>query len=215
METVACAVRKYLIENCDDPTIDLSHEFNSIATIAYWGKKQIRPHRDQLFDDNGNFRHAQNSQKQYSPTVILAVGDTRQLKFQLMRRHKDKVKGVTKTFELAHGTLFMLHPSDEATRVREWSGETKPSFWQHFSSGLHGTDGMTLGLVLRSVTHEKEVYKDTGMLVLSEDETSFDKNKYAANISQLEEYLMDELKMKEDHTKYKSLYERMKCRFVF
>lgn len=223
MEKVACVVRTFLIQNCHDPRIDLSHEFNSLIVISYWGNKKIRPHRDQLFDKSGNFRQNQNCQKQYSPTVILAVGDTRHLKFQLMRHNlrsdsttKDvRVKGRTKSFELAHGSIFVLHPSDEETFLREWSEETNPSFWQHFSSGLLGDDGMTLGLVLRSVTHDKEVYKDTGMLVLSEDDASSDKKKHAKNIRCLERYLKNDLKMKEDYTHYKSLYEEMKCRFVF
>ena len=126
-----------------------------------------------------------------------------------------KVKGGTKSFDFVHGSLFVLPPSDEETFVRAWSGETSPTFWQHSPSGLlKGNKGMTLGLVLRSSTHDREVYKDTGMLVLNEDETSFDKRKYAENIHGLEMYLANELKMKEDHINYKSLYEGMK-RFFF
>ena len=222
MEKVECTTQNYLIDNCNDPMIDLSHEFNSMVTISYWGKKLIPPHRDQRFDRSGNFLHAQNCQKQFSPTVILAVGDPRCLKFQLMRHSLPsdnvsrlvKVKGATKSFDFVHGTLFVLHPSDEETFVRTWSGENNPTFWQHSSSGLlKGNKGMTLGLVLRSSTHDREVYKDTGMLVLNEDETSFDKRKHTENIHDLEMYLANELKMKEDHMNYKSLYEGMKRKF--
>ena len=56
MEKVACVVRFFLMKNCHDLRIDLSHEFNSLIAISYWNNKQIRPHRDQLFDKSGNFR---------------------------------------------------------------------------------------------------------------------------------------------------------------
>ena len=43
MEKVACTIRNYLIDNCNDPMIDFSHEFNSMVIISYWGKKLIPP----------------------------------------------------------------------------------------------------------------------------------------------------------------------------
>ena len=70
---------------------------------------------------------------------------------------------------------------------------------------------MTLGLVFCSRTHDREVWKDTSMLVLSDDEKEEDAKKYANNISKLNQYLTNEEKKKVDMN-VKSLYECMKNR---
>ena len=72
---------------------------------------------------------------------------------------------------------------------------------------------MTLGLVFCSSTHDREVWKDTGMLVLSDDEKEQDAKKYAHNISKLNQYLANEEKKKVDMS-IKGLYECMRNRHI-
>ena len=81
MDIVGQAIRNYLISHCNDESMDLSHEFNCMVAIGYWGKKFIPAHRDQRYDRHGNFVTDQNCQKRYSPTCILAIGDTRRINY--------------------------------------------------------------------------------------------------------------------------------------
>ena len=96
MDIVGQAIQNYLILNCNDESLDLSHEFNSMVAIGYWEKEFISAYRDQRYDCHGNFVMDQNCQKRYRPTCILAIGDTCCIKFQLMRRSTpdDNVPGL-------------------------------------------------------------------------------------------------------------------------
>lgn len=221
MTTIAEIIRNYLIKNCQDRLqgVDLTNEFNSMVTIAYWDKKLLPAHRDQRYDCHGNFLADENSQKQSSPTCILAVGDTRELKLKLMR-HKSpednatkhvKISGATESFDLDHGTLFVLHPDDEKTIIREYFHQDHKTFWQHYSSGLlKDGSGLSLGLVFRTSVHYKLVYKDTGMMVLSKAQKKTDSKKHSKNTTKLNVYLNNHNEKEKDDLKIKSLYEGMK-----
>ena len=101
MEEVADRVRAKLAnDHKDDINMDITDRFN-IATAIIYSNGQIFPlHRDQRYDSIGQFIEDQNCQKRDSPVAILALGDTRILKFQLMRHQTREDKKTQKLVKM-------------------------------------------------------------------------------------------------------------------
>ena len=162
----------------EDETVNLRVHLNELEVISYFGKKHIRFHRDQRYNSKGEFMERQNSQRKQSLTCILAVGDSRSLLFQLMRRRTKEEKGkgfvklnnegASKEFKLSNGSLFFLHPDDEQDQQRLEFDKECLTFFQHGSKGVESDIGMSFGLVFRSCCHVKEVTKSTGQLIEAE-----------------------------------------------
>jgi hypothetical protein len=137
--------------------------------LVYTDKKRIHAHRDNLWSKDGKFSHHLNSQMENTYSVILVLGDPRVLKFQLFQQTKKKQsladsEAAVQTFTFSHGTLFLLHPRDEASVIRNFFEDHGITFFKHSSPGV--CDGaMSLGLVFRTVCHSHEVDKLTGQLV--------------------------------------------------
>ena len=97
----------------------------------------IQPHCDQRFLPDGVFIDSQNSQELDTATVILVIGDSCCLEFELYQQtlKQQKVKPfVGGHFDLKHGSLFILHPSDEKPSVRDCpehlvAWDIVPAFW--------------------------------------------------------------------------------------
>ena len=104
--------------------------FTSATIITNVNEMTISEHHDQNFKKDGSFDHSQNSQIQDTITAIVCFGDTQQIDFSLHRqtqRHIEKVCNI-KSFELSHGTLFVLHPQDEVPLVRKFTEQNDLSF---------------------------------------------------------------------------------------
>lgn len=153
-------------------------------------------HSDCVFNPDGTFKEAANSQQRDSPVAIFVVGDARVLIFKLMRvvtyadGKTEKVEVHIKyriKVTLTHGALFVLHPSDEKPARR--FGLPFDTFWQHGGKGIPKTGNITFGLTLRTCAHTLEVYKDTGLMKMStEHQSEFDSGKYKACHDRLESW---------------------------
>lgn len=159
--------------------------FNSIVNLWYTDKKKTNPHRDQQHTPNGDFYYAMNSQVESTAVAILVIGYARKLEFELYRNY-DRTdpgdierrpgtvrvmgQGTTKTYQLKHGTLFLLHPNDEKTVLRSFFKklDSRKTFVKHSSTGVYlAKDGLSIGLVFRTVNVWKEVDIETGKVVMS------------------------------------------------
>jgi hypothetical protein len=176
MDIIEKAIMKEMKRVFDeDESVNLRVQLNELEVISYFDKKHIRFHRDQRYNSKGEFMERQNSQRKQSLTCILAVGDSRSLLFQLMRRRtkeetgrgfiKLNVEGASKEFKLSNGSLFFLHPDDEEDQRRLEFDKECLTFFQHGSKGVESDVGMSFGLVFRSCCHVKEVSKRTGQLI--------------------------------------------------
>ena len=171
MDIIEKAIMKELIQVFDeDESVNLQVHLNELEVISYFDKKHIRFHRDQRYNSKGEFMERQNSQPKQSLTCILAVGDSRSLLFQLMRRRTKEEKGkgfiklnvedASKEFKLSNGSLFFLHPDDEQDQLRLEFDKECLTFFQHGCKGVKSDVGMLFGLVFRSCCHVKEVSKE-------------------------------------------------------
>ena len=176
MDIIEKAIMKEMKQVFDeDESVNLQVHLNELEVISYFDKKHIRFHRDQRYNSKGEFMERQNSQRKQSLTCILAVGDSRSLLFQLMRRRtkeetgkgfiKLNVEDASKEFKLSNGSLFFLHPDDEEDQRRLEFDKECLTFFQHGCKGVKSDVGMSFGLVFRSCCHVKEVLKSTGQLI--------------------------------------------------
>ena len=85
MRKIAARIKDHINAYCvsEADKVDILDKSNSMVSVSYFGKKLIRQHCDQNYDKEGNFIEAANSQKRNTFTVILAVGDLRELEFVL------------------------------------------------------------------------------------------------------------------------------------
>lgn len=199
-------------------------ELTSCVAVAYTGKQQIPYHRDQVYHHlTGRFWDKKNSQERGTPTIILSIGDTRSLNFQLFRhnRKSDSKKGVQpvkkrgafQQFELTHGSLLVIHHKDEETIIREAFGRYK-TFFKHGSSGLvivH-ENGMSLGLVLRSVTHFGLVDSSSGNLLFTEEDALLNSDQYRLHDSILRYFMKSDERLEID-LGYKICWESITSRY--
>ena len=90
----------------------------------------IAEHRDQDFKKDGSFDQINNSQIQDTVTAVLCFGDPRQLDFTIHKATQRKIENIcnSKSFCLTHGSLFLLHPSDEKPLVRPFCNNSNPHF---------------------------------------------------------------------------------------
>ncbi len=114
-----------------------------MTAIAYFQQRFVKTgafpldfHRDISFSINGQYSQRKNSQREHSPTCVLCLGRTRVLCFRLCKIRKDTngVKSVaygsfTQEFVLDHGYLFILHPIDERTIIRNELDPFNPKFF--------------------------------------------------------------------------------------
>ncbi len=173
----------------NDPDVDIS-DITNMELLGYFDRKGIRFHRDQRYNRSGDFLSHLNSQKKNTATMILVVGDERELEFQLFRRKKKgeqceghvKVNGAGScvVFTMKHGSLFLLHHKDEKDMFRTAFSEEFRTFFMHKSKGLlkKERDGISFSLVFRCCVHMKQVWKKTGLLVLTEQDTTEDKGRW-------------------------------------
>jgi len=225
MVKVSQAIKLYLLKNAQGESFtvkDLTH----MVFIAYYDKKgdkknvdQLAYHRDQRYTRKGNFMHTMNSQEKDTATCILTLGDPRTLHLQCFRDNdKRDGKGSIKIHKqyaseevvLNHGSLFVLHPKDEETVLRQYFHDTKSTFFKH-GKIMFGRKGLSIGLAFRTTVHYKEVEAETGKLVLRDEIEAIDK--YQANVRVLDEYLADESRKCTNDNKLTSLYLDIKKKY--
>jgi hypothetical protein len=149
--------------------------FNTAVVLLYYDRKdedrdyvQIHYHRDQRFNCNGEFILSQNCQLEHSFTCVLSIGDTRSLNFQLHRNTPMKdLKEVRHTsFQLSHGSLFVLHPSDEKPRMRDCLYSECNSFFKHGDVRFGSNKKLSMGIAFRTSIHSFEVCKRSGKFII-------------------------------------------------
>ena len=120
---------------------------------------------------DGNFLDCQNSQEEDTPTVILVIGDTRCLEFELyhqtsiQEKVKPKVRG---HFNFKHGSLFILHPRDEKPTIRYSLEKYGHTFFKHSCKGVKNIEnGLSIGIAFRATKHLVEVNSENGCVVLN------------------------------------------------
>lgn len=148
--------------------------FTSAVVVTYMGEMMIQPHCDQRYSPDGAFIDNQNSQERDTATVILVIGDSRCLEFELYQQKNSKQQKVTPKvgghFDLKHGSLFILHPSDEKPSVRPSLEEYSRTFFKHSCKGVKEGEGeMSIGIAFRTTKHLVEVQSDTGCVVLNDN----------------------------------------------
>ena len=132
-------------------------ELNHMVFLVYYDKqhieiniKQLSMHRDQRWTRGGQFMTSQNSQEQDTATCILTLGATRDLSFQCYMDNctGDKRESISidknfssHTFSLTHGSLFILHPSDEQTFLRNYFDQQHGTYFKH-GNVFFGKDGI-------------------------------------------------------------------------
>lgn len=170
--------------------------------ILYEGKKAINPHRDNVFRPDGSWNDKDNCQVRYTPVATVVYGADRKLVFQLYR-HKDvkrfpsdkNKKGPIKVgepivFKLKHGDVVYLDNATEELRWRRHYYTEAKTFFKHYCDGVEGREGLlSLGLVFRVGRLVREVYADTGMLVLTPEEVKSSKGNRVAVNNCMREYL--------------------------
>ena len=131
----------------------------------------INEHRDQDFKKDGSFDKIKNSQIEDTVTAILCIGDTRRLDFTLHKTTPGKMEKICKykSFDLTHGSLFVLHPNDEKPLVRQICHKNETTFFKHSCKGV-AKGRMSLGIVFRSVSHFCQVDKSTGCAISDESD---------------------------------------------
>ena len=160
-------------------------KFNMCSLVCYECERSIKPHRDNVYRPDGTWNDADNCQVQHTPVATLVYGDTRELHFQLYRHRDVKrfpgdafVKGTGPievgdpiTFVLRHGDVVYLDSKTEELRWRRHYFPYAKTFFKHYCNGVEGHKGLlSLGLVFRVGRVFREVYADTGMLVLTDEE---------------------------------------------
>ncbi len=121
-----CEVIYYFLLGDKDMNNDVEIEMpNHVTILTYFSKRtrakpveqQLSFHTDNIYNNDGTFDHKQNSQGENTVTVILTLGDSRELCFQEFssdsRDQKIGLHGNDIKFMLSHNSLFILHPSNE------------------------------------------------------------------------------------------------------
>ena len=122
--------------------------FNSATIITYVNNMAIAEHRDQDFKKDGSFDQINNSRIRDTATAVLCFGDPRHLDFTIHKVTQRKNEKIckSKSFNLTHGSLFVLHPNDEKPLVRPFCSKNEPSFFKHSCKGV-AKGRMSLGIV--------------------------------------------------------------------
>ena len=204
MSQVGTAIEQFLSANVSDITLKkLTH----MVALAYYDKmnletnqKQLSWHCDQRYCKHGSFMHSQNSQIENTATCILTVGETRVLQFRCVRDSSSgpvpiNSVGSTHSFHLSHGSLFVMHPADER---KEWRFELDDGDLTYFQHGnvIFGKDGLSIGLVFRVTSRTIKVWKETGMLALSD--TQLNADMFKDHINKLNRYMNSSEKREND-----------------
>ena len=147
-----------------------------------------------------------NSQeRRNTATCILTLGDTRELTFQCFKDSNIPIekKFPTHTFSLKHGSLFILHPRDEETILREYFDKCSLTYFKH-GKVFFGEEGISIGLAFRTTFRHAEVNAKTGQIVMGPDDIP--KNKFKRK---LDGYISDTLGKDEDDARRNELYAEM------
>ena len=170
LNCIADSVEMYLRQNLEDNNIKIL-PFTTAVVVTYMDGKIIHPHCDQQYSSNGEFLESQNSQERDTATVILVIGDTRNLNFDLWCYENTAQKEVEHwgCIELAHGSLFILDPRTEKPEFRHGLEKYGRTFFKHSCKGIKEKKaGMSIGIVFRATIHLAEVHCNTGLVVLDD-----------------------------------------------
>ncbi len=207
LKTIAKNIECFLIEQYNSDKTVVLKPFTTATIITYLNQMKLPEHKDQIYKNDGSFDQSQNSQLENTITAILCFGDTRWLDFSLHKRTHRTIQKVcySQSFELSHGTLFVLHPQDEVPLVRKLNEKDEQTFFKHSSKGIKGGGGMSLGIVFRSTVSLCEVNKKTGCLLHSCEKEQTEKDRVLLDYCSSENKKIDE---KELESKWKQCEEK-------
>jgi hypothetical protein len=172
LNSIAHSIEMFLRQNLVNNGIKIL-PFTTAVVVTYIGEMMIHPHCDHRYSPEGEFLDSMNSQERDTATVILVIGDRRCLEFELYHQILKQQKVEPKVgghFDLEHGSLFILHPSDEKPSVCESLEEYGHTFFKHNCNGVKRMeDGMSIGIAFCSTKHLAEVQSDTGCVVLDDN----------------------------------------------
>jgi len=195
MMMVADHVYNYLHKEYKPNSSVRIEPFNHCSVLIYYqksgnDKKSSAPmigfHTDNVYNFDGLFMEKLNSQLENTFTVLLSLGDTRELKFQrqitsvkdnkrmswvsgegiIGERVGDKnTRRSTKhcgkkeelSFSIKHGSLFLLHPDDERPKVIYDDGTRQR--YQHGNIMFPRQDKISFVLAFRVVTSKELMHR--------------------------------------------------------
>jgi len=232
LELVSSAIVKAVNALYPETDMDVG-ENNSVTSLLMWDKRgecknteQVQLHRDNDHDNKtGKFCAHNNSQKENTPTCVLTIGMPRNLQFELHKGNFNRKPGdrgtlpvhkpfACTTVPLTHGSLFVLHPEDERSLLREYFDETHLTFWKH-GKVYFGKDGLSIGLAFRQTTSTEECKIKTGEVVLSGERKKKAEGKRKPFDKALKKYLEDAEGKREDEGRLQGLYRTLKAKFNF
>ena len=129
-----------------------------------WMTKRLNPHTDIVYHPTGAAKR-DNNQEPGLPVVILNLGDTKHLHFQLRSYYNDNpIPGQEFTVRQPDGHLFVLDAEDEVPRLRGRTSDVKyMSYWAH-DSYLESKEGISMSLQFRFGNKSGAVNKKTNRL---------------------------------------------------
>ena len=173
LECIAKTVEAYLAQNLTDRKI--FQPFTSAVVATYVDNMKFHAHCDQVFDNDGKFVDSKNTQVEDTATVVLVIGESRDLIFtthRIINGIKEDV-GIKHKIKMNHGDIFILDPDDEQPMKRNiFENEVEGndlSFYKHGCDGIGGKVGMSIGIVFRTTKYLAEVRRDTGQVILDEN----------------------------------------------
>lgn len=155
LECIARSVEAYLQQNVNDETIIIK-PFTTAVIATYLDDKKIQAYCDQRWSAKGEFMENQNSQEEGTATVILVIGVDRTLDFAIYWYNgiKQVEVGIKGRYQLEHGSLFILDPSDDKPMKRNSLERYGYTFYKHSSDGVKGRElEMSIGIVFLTTNH--------------------------------------------------------------
>ncbi len=136
--------------------------------------KIIRAHCDVQFDDNG-IQKESDSVNGMHPTLTYNIGCTRKLEFIRLRKRSQTSDGrrfpwekSTKSeiiaFSLSDNSVFLLSPEDEKPKRKQ------NTLFKEQHQGTFREEGISIGLVFRSVKDTSYFHQDTNLWLWTLDE---------------------------------------------
>ena len=172
------------------------------------GDMQLSYHNDCIWDNDNKWQANKNTQQMNTPTYSVTVGHSRILR---MRRFIPGIGFVGPVYEiiLEHGDLFILDPRDEMMMM---SGDNHKSKWKHGDIKVKREDGLSIGLIFRTVTAKQQFDLVTGKFVITPefwDRLSIEKKSEYEHRDEILDEFEANGGLEESYEKVKGLFDRM------
>ena len=139
-----------------------SYMLNHCTVLFYYHKANESPnkmlgyHTDNVYSANGKFLRNKNSQAEDTPTIVLTIGNPRDLVVQKQKhtycketKRKRWKETMKQNINLRHNSLFVLQSCDE----KPFKVKMDKFRWRHGVPNYHQKNHLSVALVFRSVTN--------------------------------------------------------------